>query len=143
MGTTCHTNGGQVCDDSGDCVVCLNNTMCSAATPVCNPFTNQCAAVGCNDGVKDGSETGIDCGGGTCPACGSGMGCASNSDCMDNNCVPALHKCYPPTCFDNMKDGTETDLDCGGQCPKCPSGKMCNGDSDCLSDTCLSNKTCQ
>ncbi len=40
----------------------------------------QCVA-SCSNGIKDGSETGIDCGG-SCAPCGLGGGCASNMDCV-------------------------------------------------------------
>jgi hypothetical protein len=45
-----------------------------------------------------------------------------------------------------VKDGTETDVDCGGLCPPCADGKMCKVDNDCtsmgcdaLSLTCVAN----
>ncbi len=46
----------------------------------------------CTDGIQNGQETGIDCGGPTCPVC--------------------------PTCTDGIKNGLETSIDCGG--PTCP-----------------------
>jgi len=46
----------------------------------------------CTDGIKNGNETGIDCGG-SCPAC--------------------------PTCSDGLKNGNEIEVDCGGSCPPC------------------------
>ena len=52
----------------------------------------------CTDGVRNGGETGVDCGGPTCPAC------------------PVL-----PTCTDGVRNGGETGVDCGGPtCPVCP-----------------------
>ncbi|MBK8348924.1 MAG: T9SS type A sorting domain-containing protein [Saprospiraceae bacterium] len=48
----------------------------------------------CTDGIKNGSETGIDCGGILCLPC--------------------------PSCTDGIKNGTETNIDCGGpDCPPC------------------------
>jgi hypothetical protein len=44
-----------------------------------------------------------------------------------------------PTCTDGIKDGNETDVDCGGgTCPPCALGKMCNVGSDCASGSCTS-----
>jgi hypothetical protein len=40
----------------------------------------------CSDGVKNGSETGVDCGGGTCPSCSNGQICSSASDCQSGFC---------------------------------------------------------
>ena len=37
----------------------------------------------CSDGIQDGDETGVDCGG-TCPrACGTGQACKTIADCQD------------------------------------------------------------
>jgi hypothetical protein len=55
------------------------------------------------------------------------------------NCaIPAA----PPLCMDGMKDGTETDVDCGGPavdgCPaRCAGGLGCDCDGDCASDLCF------
>ena len=48
----------------------------------------------------------------------------------------------PPSCTDKMKNGSETDVDCGGTCPACPKGKACGKATDCLSGVCTSGK-CQ
>jgi hypothetical protein len=46
--------------------------------------------------------------------------------------ITALSNCPPSTCIDGIKDGTETDVDCGGgTCQPCVVGKHCNNDSDC------------
>ena len=38
----------------------------------------------------------------------------------------------PPTCADNLRNGNETDVDCGGGvCPTCNSGRGCTIDRDC------------
>ncbi len=48
----------------------------------------------CNDGVQNGSETGVDCGGPDCNACA-----------------------VEPTCTDGIQNGDEEGVDCGGSCP--------------------------
>jgi hypothetical protein len=54
----------------------------------------------------------------------------------------------PPSCMDTVKNGTETDLDCGGmECAPCSTGKTCTGWHDCASGICSSGhcaiaKTC-
>jgi hypothetical protein len=35
-----------------------------------------------------------------------------------------------------VKNGTETDVDCGGVCAQCTSGKHCLANNDCTSGTC-------
>jgi hypothetical protein len=50
----------------------------------------------CTDGIKDGCETDVDCGGPTCPACPNGGGCAQNSDCQSGDCQSGV--CMAPPC---------------------------------------------
>ncbi|MEZ4226528.1 MAG: hypothetical protein R3B13_36615 [Polyangiaceae bacterium] len=40
----------------------------------------------CTDKVKNGNETGQDCGGADCPKCPVGEGCSSNEDCISDSC---------------------------------------------------------
>lgn len=55
----------------------------------------------CTDGVKNGAETGVDCGG-SCAAC-----------------APAA------SCTDGVKNGAETGVDCGGSCAACTTVTTC------------------
>ncbi|MBK6362661.1 MAG: T9SS type A sorting domain-containing protein [Saprospiraceae bacterium] len=77
----------------------------------------------CTDGIQNGQETGVDCGGPTCPACptcndGIQNGQETGVDCGGPNC-PAC-----PTCNDGIQNGQETGVDCGG--PVCPACPTCN-----------------
>ena len=49
----------------------------------------------CFDGVRDGDEAAIDCGG-SCPACAVGAECAAAADCVTGNCA-ASGTCEPAT----------------------------------------------
>ncbi|MEM9051708.1 MAG: Ig domain-containing protein [Bacteroidota bacterium] len=61
------------------------------------PCDTFCVAT-CDDGIQNGDETGIDCGG--------------------TNCILP---CPPPSCFDGIQNGQETGIDCGAPgCPECP-----------------------
>ncbi|MEE9440208.1 MAG: M43 family zinc metalloprotease [Saprospiraceae bacterium] len=76
------------------------NTYASGGSFGSNETTNFCVGGGtaptCNDGIMNGNETGIDCGG-SCDAC--------------------------PTCNDGIQNGNETDVDCGGpDCAPCNGG---------------------
>lgn len=43
-------------------------------------------------------------------------------------------------CSDRLKDGDESDVDCGGSCSaKCPSGKACVSGNDCKTNYCVGN----
>ena len=44
-----------------------------------------CRAATCSDGVRDGFESDVDCGG-PCAACAAGLACAADTDCANNNC---------------------------------------------------------
>ena len=46
-----------------------------------------------------------------------------------------------PTCSDGIKNGSETDVDCGGACPRCVNGKTCVSRNDCVGALCI-NGTC-
>lgn len=40
----------------------------------------------CTDGVKNGGETALDCGGGGCTGCGGGLACNAGTDCLSGVC---------------------------------------------------------
>lgn len=94
----------------------------------------------CTNGITDGVETDIDCGGGTCPACGPGSACGSFTDCDSQVCTGNI--CQAPSCNDGIKNGTESGTDCGGTCLGCATGGPCNAGSDCQSGVCAGN-VCQ
>jgi len=92
------------------------------------------------DVVKNGKETDVDCGGGTCAKCADNKGCGVAADCTSGVCTG--NKCAVPTCTDMVTNGSETDVDCGGSCAtKCAVTKACLVDADCTSATCF-NKVC-
>ncbi|AKT39094.1 hypothetical protein [Chondromyces crocatus] len=95
--------------------------------------------LGCNgNGIKDGDETGRDCGGGLCPACEDGEGCQVGTDCASRVCIAGT--CRAPTCTDGVKNGAESDVDCGGvgdgSCAPCVDGARCEQHADCQSGVC-------
>lgn len=63
------------------------------------PFTPNCSAPTCSDGIQNQGETGIDCGG-PCAAC-------------------------PPSCTDGIQNQGETGIDCGGPCSPCAVVSSC------------------
>jgi hypothetical protein len=134
-GATCTSDsGGQRCDGQGNCVQCLDAKDCPAGMS-CGEL-NTCMGSPCMDGVKDGSETDVDCGGAICPPCGTGLMCEQGSDCVSTVCDAVMHTCLSPKCMDGVKDGNETDVDCGGSCSACPLGKACLATQDCVSNAC-------
>lgn len=77
----------------------------------------------CDDGIQNGDEEGVDCGGSNCdpcPTCSDGIqnGDEEGVDCGGSNCDPCI---IDPTCDDGIQNGNETGIDCGGpDCPSCP-----------------------
>jgi hypothetical protein len=127
--------GGATCARCAVGRMCMVNSDC--ASTACNVVTLTCASSQCGDGRRDGAETDIDCGGGTCPSCAIAKMCTINADCSSNACDAITSLCISNQCGDHRRDGAETALDCGGgTCPACALGLGCAGDSDCTSNAC-------
>lgn len=75
-------------------------TVASGGSFGSSESTNFCLGSGssptCSDGVQNGDEEGVDCGG--------------------SNCAPC------PSCNDGVQNGNETGVDCGGDCSPCGGG---------------------
>jgi hypothetical protein len=99
--------------------------------------TGGAAGASCTDGVKNGAESAIDCGGGTCPRCATGMACKSPPDCVTDSCTAGL--CQAASCTDGIKNGTESAIDCGGACAKCAYGSTCTVAADCTTSLCFAS----
>lgn len=90
----------------------------------------------CDDGVRSGQETDIDCGGPGCPRCPTDASCERHGDCLSEVC--RAEACRAPSCDDRVTNGGETDVDCGGEeCPACLDGADCELSRDCVSLVCL------
>jgi hypothetical protein len=112
-------------------------------------LTGKCVNTSCLTGTIDGLETGVDCGNSNITGCGLcpfQEGCQVNSDCWNNDCSAnghyctneiggqcwsnydcssgmcnsAINTCVSDLCYNGVKDGNETDTDCGGvNCTAC------------------------
>ncbi len=130
-GATCTT--GETCAAPGDC-----------ADQVCGGMPLTCQAASCMDGVKNGLETDLNCGGPVCPDCVDGKLCSSGADCASGVCNGMPATCQMPTCTDTTKNGTESGVDCGGgSCPACPNDQPCDVNADCQSGFCNAQKICK
>lgn len=126
---------GTACTTADECLseVC-GTTGCPAGVARC------CAAPSCTDGISNGNETGVDCGGG-CPRCPELQPCRVAADCASNNCF--FGQCI--SCGDGALNGTESDIDCGGFdpfCRRCFPGEQCRADGDCQSGVCQDGRCC-
>src|SRR5947207_11260847 len=91
----------------------------------------------CDDGNLNGSETDVDCGGLACGRCDDHKDCLTAGDCKSGLCMNAACAPVPATCRDGIRNGTETDLDCGGaECPACADTQACLDAHDCSSGIC-------
>jgi len=117
LGTACDSDGGEICDGHGSCV-----------------------AASCRDGVKDGDETDVDCGG-SCGPCAIGGECVFPDDCLSQTCDAG-------TCI-----GCPNDVPCellgafycaaDGTCqPRLVQGEDCPVANACLSGFCADGKCC-
>src|SRR5690606_15365505 len=109
--------------------VCSKNSDCESG--LCN---GTCLPRGCMNGIKDGSETDVDCGG-SCDACDDGAACMVGAHCESKVCTDGF--CLAATCEDDVRNAAETDVDCGGDdCETCEDGDSCDTDGDCKSGFC-------
>ncbi len=136
----CGGAGNPKCADGKKCTVRDDCT-----SDVCDAGSGTCKAAVCNDGVVNGTETDVDCGGPACPRCADLKSCKTADDCTSGVCkdVGKGLECQPPSPTDGVKNGTETDIDCGGAGnPQCIAGKSCLAHADCQSDGCGYNNKC-
>jgi len=124
---------GGTCDGQGACLECQSPADC--------PAPLDCQLATCDAGAcgTTAATPGSACSNGVCTAQSDCVECLDDGDCpgeicSDNACVPP-----PPSCNDNSKNGSETDIDCGGSCPGCADGDTCNVDADCMSNSCDDN----
>jgi hypothetical protein len=123
--------------------VCPAGALCTASVCSCPAGDTVCPS-GCANTMTDPNNcgmcalvcpTGDTCVSGACVATCGGQGqpcCVGNTCPSAGACVAGM--CQPATCTDGIKDGTETDIDCGGgSCPPCGVGLMCVAASDCVS----------
>ena len=112
------TCGAVSCHD-GQCIYGLaaSGTPCDGGT--CD--AGQC--VSCDDGIKNGSEANIDCGGTLCTGCLDNQSCILPTDCLGGICRD--NRCQTDICGNNMVAGSEA----------CDDGNQDNGDG--CSATCL------
>lgn len=78
-------------------------------------------AARCDDGVRNGEESDVDCGGSTCPACADSLACLTANDCDSGVCRANLCGQPPPPCM-----GTE-----------CPQTVSCRRNTDCVMGVCV------
>lgn len=127
---------GEMGPDDGDCA---DGGGCGAAPGWCR----------CEDGVRNGDETDVDCGGSCGSTCTIGQACASEDDC------DSKFKCVDGVCCENSCGGTCNacnQMAHPGACspfsgkdePDCAAPQECNASGQCVSSssTCSSDNNC-
>jgi len=113
---------GETAEDCGStCLPCSPGSPCNVASDCLSGVcaSGNCQPPTCSDGVKNDSETGVDCGGPpNCQRCPAGQGCQISTDCRSGVCWAGV--CEAPSCADGFKNGDEVGEDCGGSCGACP-----------------------
>jgi hypothetical protein len=143
-GSTCpKCMDGQICGADIDCA--SNN--CMAGTCAAPPAT-------CLDGMQNGMETGLDCGGPICPTCANGETCGGNSDCMSDYCKAGTCSAKDPNgtaCADASScasgfcaDGFCCVTACSGTCQTCAQaeGSPANGTCSNVANNTDPNDSC-
>lgn len=135
-GTPCQST--KVCDGASKCVECVEDMQCESES--CGQ--NVCAK--CDDMLKNGDETDVDCGGMHCAKCAIGKTCGKADDCASTFCVDGI--CCGDACDGACQAcniaGSEgvcdfipryaDDLFYGaGMSCKTADGKTCNGGGNC------------
>ena len=111
---------GQRCTVPSDCV-----------SGGCDETLAVCATASCSDGHRNGDETDVDCGGGSCPQCGEGKGCSQPLDCESHICQMAPGCTASPCKMECMASSTETSPDGGVADGGSLGGKACSDASEC------------
>jgi hypothetical protein len=130
---------GDACIIAGDCSdghPCQDDFVCDS-----NWCDNGiCAPSSCDDGMENGDESDVDCGG-DCGGCEDGENCGSGHDCISGYCNNGV--CGEPgECENSILGGAESDVDCGGNCPGCGVGENCYVDDDCVSGAICHESVC-
>jgi slime mold repeat-containing protein len=169
VGQKCNAAGKCGCADSTQCVApdtcgggnpgttftCgCTKTTCAALGATCGQPSDGCyATLMCNNGVKNGAETDVDCGGGggCATPCTMGKVCKVDTDCGSGHCADGV--CCTSTCAGacmacNLAGslGTCTPIAAGASDPfTCVAPSTCDGAGSCkkpLGAVCIANAQC-
>jgi hypothetical protein len=103
--------------------VITSTTGCLTFTFVSDGLTNNIgwealiSCPTCSDGILNGNETSIDCGGPACAPCANCFDGIQNGTETGIDCGGSCNE--PCHCSNGLLDGDETAIDCGGSCDPC------------------------
>ncbi len=136
-----------ICDGQGHCVECITSVDCPGGGQC---VLNACVPASCDDNIISGDETGIDCGGGTCPDCPNGDGCNVGDDCVSGFCDTDTGSgggspaglCAACTGNPDCTGVTDTWCDNGVCTPQKAIAAACSDGGECLSTFCSDSICC-
>jgi hypothetical protein len=126
--------GGSSGTAGGGGTTCSSATECPGEDTTCAQRTcegGQCGIEPAGEDTPCTEAGGQVCDGeGQCVECNSAVQCDTGEACQQ-------HLCVSQACANDVKDGNETDVDCGGgDCPPCQNTEECLVYSDCQSRFC-------
>jgi hypothetical protein len=123
---------------AGGVCKCTSDADCPRPeAPFCEASSGTCHFCATANGLRDGDESDVDCGGPRCRKCANGQRCRADRDCQSGFCTAAGVCRTRSACDDGLHNGRETDVDCGGpDCPKCRVPQRCVRDGDCRTGHC-------
>lgn len=126
-----------VCTVEGTCVECIEQAQCGDDEACEN---NVCVPLQCANGVQDGAETDVDCGGAECTGCAIGQSCTERTDCLSRRCDGGT--CA--ACANDGECGVGDYCDDDGSCAlKLKVGVACARVGECASDFCVDGVCCE
>ncbi len=110
--------------------IVLDDQPLQACTDITNP--SQCLPgwADCDGNIMNGCEENLATSTNACGACGNacGSGWCDNGACRASNCA------------NGVRDGNETDVDCGGSCGACAPCLACARNADCSTGMCVNGQ---
>ena len=115
-----------VCDGAGMCVQCVSSDTCTAGD---HPRCSDHHCVSCDNGVQDGDEQDVDCGG-ACP-----QQCILGTCTMDSDCKTGL-SCSVGVCRWANGHSCANDAECKSLLCAAQTCQACTTNSECASQHC-------
>ncbi len=110
----------------------LPNATAGCALGACTVAACTAGFANCDGNPTNGCETPTASNPSHCGACG--VVCPSG--------VCQMGMCQPASCSDRVRNGAESDVDCGGACTPCTLCQRCGTNADCGTETCTTAGRC-